>query len=372
MTWDVIVLGAGGVGSAAAWRLARRGARVVALERFGRAHDRGSSHGRTRIIRQAYFEHPDYVPLLRRGYEIWSELEQARGQRLFHRTGLIEIGRPDGALIPGVLEAARRHGLEVDELSPAEARRRFPAFRFSDGSRVVLERQAGYLRVEDCVLAQLAEAERAGAEVRFEEPARRWRATGDGVVVETALGRYEAGRLVVCGGAWAGRLLSGLDLGLRVVRKHLHWYATEDRGYAEEAGCPTFFYELPEGYFYGFPRVDDLGVKVAEHSGGEPVADPLTVDRGIDPEERRRVESFLARHLPGVTSRPTSHSVCLYTRSPDEHFLVGRHPEHGQVVFAAGLSGHGFKFAGVLGEVLADLALDGRTPLPIAFLDPSR
>jgi monomeric sarcosine oxidase len=365
---DVIVLGAGGVGSAAAFHLARRGVRVLALDRYGAAHERGSSHGRTRIIRQAYFEHSDYVPLLRRAYDLWRELEAIREETLFRRVGLLEVGPPDGALVPGVLEAARRHGLDILTLSRSEAADRFPMFRIPDGFEVVLERNAGYLRVEACVLAHLEEARRAGAVLRFDEPAIGWQATKGVVVVRTGSGTYAAANLVICGGAWAGSLLQGLGVRLEVVRKHLHWVAARDPRYDEAAGCPTFLFELPEGRFYGFPDAGGAGVKVAEHTGGEPVADPSAVDRTVDPADRARVVAFLRAHLPGVSDRSLAHAVCMYTMSPDGHFLVDLHPEHANVAFVAGLSGHGFKFASVLGEILADLALDGRTAHPVGFL----
>jgi monomeric sarcosine oxidase len=365
---DVIVLGTGGVGSAAAFHLARRGVRVLALDRYGAAHDRGSSHGRTRIIRQAYFEHPDYVPLLRRAYDLWGELEAIREETLFHRVGLIEAGPPGGVLVPGVLEAARLHGLDVEKLQRAEASTRFPMFRFPDGFEVVLEKNAGYLCVERCVLAHLEEAARAGAALHFDEPAADWDATQDGVVVRTTRDTYAAAKLVICGGAWAGSLLRGLGVRLEVVRKHLHWVAAGDRRYDEAAGCPTFLFELPGGQFYGFPDTGGAGVKVAEHTGGEPVVDPAAVDRAVDPADRARVFAFLRAHLPGVSDRPLGHAVCMYTMSPDGHFLLDLHPAHANVAFVAGLSGHGFKFASVLGEILADLALDGRTAHPTGFL----
>ncbi len=369
---DVIVLGAGGVGSAAAFHLARRGVRVLAFERYGAAHDRGSSHGRTRIIRQAYFEHPDYVPLLRRAYDLWGELEAIREETLFHRVGLLEVGPHDGALVPGVLESARRHGLDVETLSPAQASARFPMFRFPDGFAVVFERSAGYLRVEACVRAHLEEAARAGADLRFDEPVLEWKATREGVVVQTDRGAYAAARLVVCGGPWAGTLLDGIGVRLDVVRKHLHWFETDDTRFHETAGCPTFLFELPHGQFYGFPDTGGAGVKVAEHTGGEPVADPVTVDRSVDPVDRARIVHFLRAHLPGVSDRSTAHAVCMYTMSPDRHFLVDLHPGHRNVGFAAGLSGHGFKFASVLGEILADLVLEGHSALPVGFLGLQR
>jgi sarcosine oxidase len=371
-SYDAIVLGVGGVGSAALYHLARRGARVLGIERFAPPHDRGSSHGQTRIIRQAYFEHPDYVPLLRRSYELWRELEAATGRKLYHATGLLEIGPPDGVVLPGVLESARRHNLAVESLSAEESQQRFPGFVVPEGCAAVFERDAGYLRVEDCVRTHVEEALRLGAQLLTGEAIRAWRVQAGRAVVETDRGRYEAAKIVLAPGAWATELLNNLGVPLRVVRKHLHWFANHDARLREDRGCPAFFYETPQGYYYGFPQIDDLGLKAAEHSGGDAVADPLHVDRSLDPAERARVQAFLGSHLPGVSHQPTAHAVCMYTLTPDEHFLVGRHPQWPEAALVAGLSGHGFKFTPVLGEILAQFALDGATPHPIEFLSPTR
>jgi sarcosine oxidase len=369
---EVIVLGVGGVGSAALYHLARRGVRAVGIERFAPPHDRGSSHGQTRIIRQAYFEHPDYVPLLKRSYELWRDLEAGAGRKLYHPTGLLEVGPPDGVVLPGVLESARLHNLDVEKLTASEVRRRFPGFVVPDGCEVVFERDAGYLRVEDCVRTHVDEALRLGAELRTGEAVQAWRFDGGQFVVETDRERYTAPRLVLAPGAWAGQLLAELQIPLRVVRKHLHWLRNDDPRLREDSGCPAFFYETPEGYYYGFPQIDDRGVKAAEHSGGDEVADPLQVDRSLDPAELARVQAFLADRLPGVSAQPTGHAVCMYTMTTDEHFLVDRHPRWPQAAFVAGLSGHGFKFTPVLGEILAQLVLDGGSPHPIGFLSPRR
>ncbi|MCA9270158.1 MAG: N-methyl-L-tryptophan oxidase [Planctomycetales bacterium] len=368
--YDAIVLGTGGVGSAAAYHLARRGMKTLAVEQFTPGHARGSSHGQTRIIRMAYFEHPDYVPLLRRAYALWEELERTAGRSLFKRVGLLQIGPPDGSVVPGVLAAAAQHGLPVEEFSHAALAREFPQFQAPGATVGVLERNAGYLLVEDCVLAHTAAARGAGAAVRSDEAVVGWEASADGCRVQTTHGEHHAARLVIAAGAWSPRLLADVPLGLAVVRKHLHWYAATDERYR---GGPTFFYEMPEGTsFYGFPPTDALGVKVAEHSGGEAVDDPTHVDRLVDTADRGRVEQFIEAHLPGVSLTPTRHEVCMYTRSPDGHFIVDVHPQHSAVCFAAGLSGHGFKFTSVLGEILADLAIDGATQLPAEFLTRRR
>lgn len=369
--YDALVIGTGGVGSAALWQLARRGLRVLGLDRFPGAHDRGSSHGQTRMIREAYCEHPDYVPLVQRAFELWTELEQASGQRLYHEVGLLEIGPPDGMVVPGVLQSAQRHNLNVEPLNHSQVARRFPGFQMDEQDVAVFEPRAGYLLAEPCVLAQQQQARELGAELQTAE-VQSWTAGQDQIVVQTDRESISANRLIVTAGPWARDLLSEIGVPLRVLRKPQNWFATDDSRYQAERGCPAFLIEGAEGIFYGFPQLDARGVKVGEHTGGSEVADPLTVDRGVDLQQRGRVEAFLQRRLPGVTGPATDHSACMYTNSPDGHFLVDRHPAHPQIVFAAGLSGHGFKFAPVLGQALADLAIDGATRLPIDFLKCDR
>jgi sarcosine oxidase len=369
--YDAIVIGTGGVGSAAAYHLARRGVKVLGLDRFPGGHDRGSSHGQTRIIRQAYFEHPDYVPLLKRAYELWSELERKASQQLFHRVGLLQIGPENGPVVHGVLESARLHQLNVEKLSAAEIAGRWPAFRVPDGSVGAYEPGAGYLRVEACVLAHLAAADRCGAELKSGIAVESWRADGNGVRVTTDQGEFHAAKLVITAGPWAPQILADLGIHLEVRRKHLYWLGTTDAA-LDYSRCPTFLYEVPQGVFYGFPMMDSLGLKVAEHSGGVVVDDPLNDPRLLDERDLSRVRGFLAQCMPTATGPLNRHAVCFYTMSPDEHFIVDRHPQSSRVVFAAGLSGHGFKFTSVLGEALAEMAVEGRTSLPVQFLSRSR
>lgn len=367
---DVIVVGAGGIGSAAAFHLASRGARVVALDRFPVPHAHGSSHGQTRLIRLAYFEHPDYVPLLRRAYGLWRELEALSGRTLLVESGLLMAGPPEGEVLRGVALSARTHDLTIDRMSSAEATRRFPAFALPEHWEAVFEPCGGHLFVEACVEAHLDAARRAGARVETAVEVRDWRADGKGVVVDTDRGSFSAGRLVLAPGAWAHGLLRLPATPLTVLRKSLFWYRPRAEAAArfEKAAIPCFAFDSPDGFFYGFPQLDPRGVKFAEHSGGRVVDDPLAVDRGLDADERSRVERAAASYLPTLGRDLADHAVCLYTMSPDGHFLVGPHPQHDAVTIAAGFSGHGFKFAGVIGEVLADLALDGRTRHPVGFL----
>jgi monomeric sarcosine oxidase len=344
----------------------------LGIDRFCPPHDRGSTHGTTRVIRQAYFEHPDYVPLVVESYRLWHELEQQVGRRLFHPTGLVEIGRADGVVVPGVLRAADEHRLKVEQLSAAEVRQRWPGFRVPDEMVGVYEPAAGYLLVEDCVRAHLEAAAAAGAKLLTETVVDEWSATDDAVLVRTSAGEFAAGALVIAAGPWASSLLSELQPQLSLLRNAMFWFACDSPQYDVETGFPVFLFELPAGMFYGFPKIDERGVKVANHTGGQAVDSPASVSREIDPAEERAVREFLAAQLPGVSPRVADHAVCLYTMSPDEHFIVDRHPDHPHVVFAAGLSGHGFKFTPVLGLALANLAHVGTTDLPIGFLSLER
>jgi len=373
-SFDVIVVGGGGIGAAAACHLARSGASVLVLDRFPIAHALGSSHGQTRLIRLAYFEHPDYVPLLRRSYELWRELEQSTGRTLLVENGLLMAGPPDGEVIAGSIRSAEIHDLAIERLTTTEAMERFPVFSLPDDWSVVYEPRGGHLFVEDCVRAHVDEAIRAGARFDIGSAVRAWRSDGRDAVVETDRGDFQAHRLVLAPGAWAAGLLRLSAVRLDVLRKSLFWYRPRPEA-AETFSpdrLPCFAFDMAEGFFYGFPAIDGRGVKVAEHTGGRTVSDPLAVDRGIDDGERRSVEDAVARRIPSLGRDLADHAACLYTMSPDRHFLVGLHPEHDGVTIAAGFSGHGFKFATVIGEAVADLALHGQTDQPVRFLSPAR
>lgn len=369
--YDCIVIGTGGAGAAALFHLAKKGARVLGLDRFPIAHDRGSSHGETRVIRLSYFEAPEYVPLLLRAYELWAELCARTGQRLYTETGLIQVGHADGAFIQRILESAVKRGLEIEAIRGRELTDRFPGFVAHDSMTSLYERRAGYLLVEACVQAHASEAMKLGAKIEI-APVQSWRAEGGGVAVETAGRTFRAARLIITPGAWAKDLLPDLGVKFSILRKPLFWYRADGDAYSADHGCPVFLFDSPEGIFYGIPKIDAFGLKIAEHSGGEAVEDPLLVDRRIRDSEQARVERFLGEHLPGVSRELTHQVVCMYELSDDEHFVVDRHPAHPEVLFAAGLSGHGFKLTSLLGEALAELALDGTTRHPIDFLSLDR
>lgn len=370
-TYDRIVVGLGGMGSAALCSLARRGAKVLGIESYGVAHDRGSSHGQTRIIRQAYFEHPDYVPLLRQAYQQWERLEAECGRRLFERVGLLEVGVETGPTMQGIRRSASTHQLPIETLTPAESARRFPSLHIPEGMDIIFEANAGFLYVERCVEAAVEVAQRYGAEVRTHTAVRQIRIEQGHCEVVTDAGVDRAEGVVLCLGPWAPAQLP-IRLPLHVVRKHLHWFHCDDRRFHVDARCPAFFYELPEGSFYGFPAFEDVGVKVAEHTRGERAADPTLVDRTMDPMDTARIDGFVRACLPSVSSTRTRHEVCMYTMTPDEHFIIDRHPDNSRAVYAAGFSGHGFKFAAGMGECLADMTLH-ETRLPeLDFLAAAR
>lgn len=386
-TYDVIVIGAGGFGSGVLYHLARRGVRVLGLEQYGIAHDRGSSHGETRIIRRVYFEHPDYVPLMHRAYELWRELETESGRTLYDERGMITAGPEEGIAITGSLAAAKLHALPIEHMTGAEANARFPGFCISEEDAVVFEPVAGTLAVEACVTAHLERALAHGAELHPGETVREWRADGSGVEVRTDRSTYRAARLVITAGPWAASLLHEISspplqggvrggqhaeirVPLRVLRKVLFWHPA--LAGSPSPRSPVFFCETPAGDFYGHTMADGLSFKVGQHSGEELVPDPAAVDRGCHPRDTQPIQRFLEQHLPAVGREHARYGVCMYTMSPDGHFLIDRHPDYPQVAFGAGFSGHGFKFTGVLGQALAELALDGRTDLPVDFLSLRR
>ena len=365
-TYDVIVLGVGGMGAATLFELARRGRRVLGLEQFPLGHVLGSSHGHSRIIRQAYYEHPDYVPLLRRAYEGWYDLEQRVGRRLLTECPCLSIGLPDSPLVVGVRESAAQHGLAIENLDAAGVRARFPAFHVRDDTVGVVERSAGILAVDDGVAAHVAVAPLARS--RGAPGDGRWLAdVGGGMQVRTDRGTYAAARLVVTAGPWASRFLGDLGVPLTVMRQVPLWFGPREPAAFRRDVFPVFIADMPYGFFYGMPMLDEAGVKVAQHYGAPELPGPDAVERSVQPGDELPVRRFLSDVLPDGNGPCRRASVCVYTLTPDRHFILDRHPGQEGVVIAAGFSGHGYKFAPVVGEIMADLAEQGRTRWPIGF-----
>lgn len=370
--YDCIVIGVGGFGSGAFYHLAKRGVKVLGIEQFGIGHDRGSSHGESRIIRKAYFEHPDYVPLAIKAYDLWRTLESECGEELMRLTGVLLAGPEKGEAVGGAKLSATQHGLTLEEFSPQEAQVRFPGMCFTDDFSVVHEPDAGFLFVEQSVRMHIQQAREHGGVLKMYEAVRHWESRGNTVVVQTDQNRYEAAKLIITAGPWMVEMLKELALPLRILRKPVFWFPalrdTEDK----IAKLPAFLFELPNGVFYGLPGTIRPNLKVAEHSGGKVIDLAGDVDRAVCPEDLKRVEQFIDQCLPMVRSPFERHNVCYYTMTPDGHFIVDRHPHFENVILGAGFSGHGFKFTGVLGQALADLALHGTSSLPVDFLSLSR
>jgi sarcosine oxidase len=372
--FDQIVIGAGGMGSAAIYELARRGQCVLGLEQFTIPHELGSSAGATRIFRFAYFEHPSYVPLMRLSFARWRALERELGERLLTVTGGLDIGLPDGRVVRGAKAACREHGLTHEVLGAHEVARRYPAWRLPAEFEAVYQPEAGFLPADRAILAHVTLARRLGAEVRENEPVRSWKAAGDRIEVETERGRYEAGALVVAAGAWTGRVLSehGFQRVAVPERQVVGWFET-GRGNFAPGAFPVFILDCPEkGNYYGFPEpAAGEGFKLGRFHHRREAVDPDAIDRRVLPEDEA-VLRWIGRYLSEPMGAPVGFKTCMFVNSPDEHFILDLLPGHRNVAVAAGFSGHGYKFCSGIGEILADLAMRGATPHDTALFGLSR
>ena len=368
--WDVIVIGCGVMGASTSYNLAKRGLRVLTLERYGVNHRFGSSHGETRIIRLAYYEDPRYVPLLRRAYESWREAEKRAGKKLLQVTGGLMIGMPDGALLTGVLTSAKIHGIPHEVLSSSETEARFEAFTLGNGMSAVYEESAGILFAEECVRAFVGLASEEGCDFRFSEQVTRVRGSGEGVEVETPTGTHSADRLVLCGGAWNGALAGG-SIPLVCERQVPFWFSSGGLASFTPQRMPVFIMEEKKDvFYYGIPDVG-RGVKVARTHGGE-LSDPDRVKREVTESDIAPVREFMSRHLKKLHDSPINSTTCIYSNTPDLNFAVGELASNRRITLVSACSGHGFKFASVMGEVAADLATDKRPSFDISFLSPDR
>ena len=354
------------MGSAAAWMLARRGLSVVAFDRFRPPHNLGSSHGDTRVIREAYYEDPSYVPLVQRAYELWGELAAATDRQLLRRTGALMVSEADGLLVPGALASAREHNIPHEPLSAAEIRRRFPVMAPRDSLIGLFEHRAGALDIEGCIGAQLELAARNGAELRFDAPIERWTPTDlndleSPIEIQTPNGVVAADRLILTAGAWTASLLRKLELPLLVSRQVMFWLRPKGDADRFLAGnLPIWMWERGRQDFgYGLPDFGN-GVKVGHHFPDEAV-EPSDYDRNIHHRDEATIRAWLGDTLPDASGQILRAETCLYTNTPDAHFLLDLHPKRPNIVAACPCSGHGFKFAPAIGEAIADLAIDRRS-----------
>ena len=366
--YEVIVVGLGAMGSSTLYHLARRGVRVLGIEQFAPLHNRGSSHGDSRIIRETYFEHPLYVPLVQRAHELWRELEAASGMSLLTVNGGLMIGPPDWTVVTGTLRSAREHGLPHEILSTEEVSDRFPPFQLPRDCVAVFDPRAGYLDPEACTRAHLDLATAAGAETRFEEPVISWKASGDGVTVKTSKGTYESDKLLVSVGPWVGSLLTDVHLPLEVERQTVFWLdPPSPRDQYASPSFPIYAYEFKPGVIcYGFPELAK-GVKASVMHDGAIVRSPEQVNRAVTESDLAPLRTALAGVLPKLAQSPVRDSTtCIFTNSPDHDFVIDFHPRHGNVLISSPCSGHGFKFASAIGEGQAELLTTGRTKFDLS------
>ena len=368
-SYDVIVIGVGGMGSAAAWHLARRGCRVLGLEQFNIPHDLGSSHGQTRIIRLAYSEHPSYVPLLRRAYALWRDIEEKAGERLLHITGALGRG-PRGRLgLPGVeVSSCEEHGLPHEIHTGAEVNRRFPGYRLPEDIMAVFQTDGGYLLPERCIVAHVEAAQEEGAEIHGCEPVLEWTSDGRGITVKTAKSTYTAGRLVITAGAWIGKVVKPLDGLVQPERTGAGLVPAEATGaFPARPVSGVQSPGRPRAGTTDFPSTECRGSRSAGTNHLDEQVGMDRIDRSAHPRDEDVLRAFAERYFPDGAGPTTSLQVCAFTNTADGHFILDAHPEYGNVFVASPCSGHGFKFCSVIGEVMADLATTGETPHDIAL-----
>ena len=371
--FDVIVLRVGSMGSAACYHLAKRGAKVVGIEQFDVPHRHGSHHGKSRMIRKAYSEHSNYVPLLERAYELWEELQEKAQEPILNKTGALYLCESDNSVITGSLKSAQEHGLPHRHLNGEAIKSDYPAFRVNDSFEGFFEPDGRYLRPEDAILEHAWQASGLGAMILTNTPALGWTATSDGVEVRTAEGTLHGDQLIISTGAWTNKMLKNIGVELTVTRQVQAWFEPEiDPEAFSPENFPCWFIETdaPHGH-YGFSILPGKkGVKIAEHRPGDMV--PLeAISRAIAKpkgDELKALQNTLAQYIPDAAGKLLKSYTCLYTNSPDQHFIVDKIPDNDRVTIAAGFSGHGYEFSSVMGEVLADLATNGSTKHPIEFL----
>lgn len=365
------------MGSAACYYLAIRGQKVLGLEQFQSPHDKGSHAGQSRIIRKAYFEHPDYVPLLERAYKNWRAFEKETDTRLYHKTGIVYFGKADNENIAGVRTSAQLHNIAIKTRTHEQAQLDYPAFKVPADFDVIFEADAGFVTPENTISAYVREAEKHGALIHMNTPVLEWKKEGDRIRVTTSDAEFTSDKIVISTGAWTSRVLPQLQMKLNVTRQLLAWVSPPDPTAFREGNLPCWFIEDPDlGTFYGFPifqnSSEPIGLKLAHHFPGIP-SSPDQIAEAIPSAEQEKLRRFLQQYIPGAGEDIHYTRNCLYTYSPDHHFIIDKLPGYDdRVIIACGFSGHGFKFVPVIGEVLADLATRGTTDQPIGFLGLSR
>ena len=379
-SFDVIVIGVGSMGSATSYYLAKRGYKVLGLEQFDISHEFGSHAGQSRIIRKAYFEHPGYVPLLERAYENWEALEWETGKQVYYKTGLLYAGNPNNEMIKGVERSAGLYNIDLDQMNIAAAADQFPQFKFPEDFEILLEPEAGFITPEKAIRLYASQAKKNGAAIHSNEKVIDWKKDKNIILLKTDKQTYQCDKLIITAGAWAGKMIPGLADKIKVTRQFVAWIKTKNDDQFELNKFPCWMISDDEkhGCYYGFPLLDTekfgepAGLKLAHHFPNE-VTDPDKVDRLTTEKDIQNLNYCLNKYLPGVFDSILHTKICLYANSPDENFIIDKLPGYEEnVSIACGFSGHGFKFASVVGEILADLAIEGRSDLPIEFLNAKR
>ena len=365
--FDAIVIGVGGMGSATLYHLARRGWKVLGLEQYDVPHEMGSSHGYSRMIRYTLQEHPSYVPLVRRAYELWHQLENASRERLLITTGSIRAGHAESDYFQGAVAACEEHNIPYEVLTGTETSRRFPGYHLDQEISAVYQADGGFLLPERCIVNHANAALEAGAEIHGREQVLDWQPSGEGVEVRTSRGNYRAARLVLTAGAWASKIIPSLSEIAVAERQVLGWFQPERPDLFRTDTFPVFGMYVEEGRFYGFPVYGVPGFKVGRSHHLHQTVDPDQIDREIYHEDEAVLRNFVERYFPAAAGPALSLKTCMFTNSPDGHFIIDLHPEFPQVSLASGFSGHGFKFASVIGEIMADLSMFGDTTHDIAL-----
>jgi len=354
--YNTIVVGVGGMGSATVYQLAKRGKRVLGIERFDVPHDQGSSHGYTRIIRLAYYEHPSYVMLLRRAYELWETIERHTGERLLYKTGSIDAGPADSWVFKGSLQSVVEHDLPHDVLTGTEINQRWPGYQLPLDIMGVYQPDGGFLVPERSIVTYTEAAHALGAEVHGRETVLEWQPLGDGVRVITDRGEYTADSLVFTAGAWSAKALPFLRRLSMPERQVLAWLQPDRPELFRPENFPVFNLLVEEGRYYGFPVFGIPGFKFGKYHHFEELANPDTYPREPTIEDEEMLREFAARYFPDGAGPTMTLKACMFINSPDKHFIIDLHPDYPQVSYATGFSGHGYKFASVIGEIMADLA----------------
>lgn len=369
---EVVIVGAGSMGMAAGFYLAKLGINVLLLDSHNPPHDKGSHHGETRIIRHAYGEGSQYVPLVLRAQQLWEQLEQESGTKLFLQTGVLCAGDRGSSFVEEAVASGRKYSLPIEQLSNEEMSYRWRGFAFPEGFSGCYEPHSGVLFSEQCIAAFRKLGEENGMEVLPYTRVERIEMNANGAVIETNDETYYADFAVVSAGAWSGKLLRemGLELPLQPVRKTVSWVQCKQELYDAQV-FPAYTVDLLNAHYYGFPSIAGSGVKAGRHDGGENI-DPDTPISPYGPKDEAEIRSFLDKCLPDANGPLVKGSTCIYTLTPDEDFILDRHPEYPQLFIAAGFSGHGFKFSSVVGEIISQVMTKGKSQFDLSVFSINR